>query len=142
MAVGWPISRASLEVSMSLRGKSATTAPARTAVRAGPNAPLASIALRSGGKVAVGVVSRGGQAVEGASVEILDGKGENVVEDLIAPEIAFGPMATGADGKLTFGPFAPGVYRVAVRKGVVRSAETRVVVEKSGTAEVVLKLPD
>ncbi|MBI4601044.1 MAG: carboxypeptidase regulatory-like domain-containing protein [Planctomycetes bacterium] len=121
----------------------AAYAPARAAVDAASGEEPA-IQLASGGSIAVEVTDRRGRPVEGAFVELLDEKGENVLDAYSFARIAGGPSpaATAADGKAVVGHAAPGKYRVAAATASARSREERVTVEEGKAVEVRLRVEE
>ena len=119
--------------------RSESFAPSRASVRAGPGAPSVTVVLRPGGRIAVRAITRGGLLVEGASVEILNAKGEDVLDDFIPPKDR--PTRTLSNGRIAFDQVPPGEYRVAARRGDVRSTEDRATIEANGISEVLLLFP-
>ncbi len=104
----------------------------------------ATLRVQPGARVSVQVTDRQHRAVEGASIEILNSQGENVLDDLALAAMMTGRtgLATGADGTLVLEQIAPGKYRIAARLGEARSREEKLTVEEGKTVEARLTLAE
>jgi len=106
-----------------------------------------SVTRSAGGSLAVTVRDSGGNAVPRAEVSALDGEGRDFFDDRIPardPTVANpspSPFTT-EDGTLVLGHVRPGQYRVAARRGAVRSGDSEVTVTEGETATVGLILTD
>jgi protocatechuate 3,4-dioxygenase beta subunit len=118
-------------------------APARIVVDVAAGVEPA-IQLTPGGRVAVRVADRRGRPVPGASVDLLDERGESVLEALLFAAMRDGPrlqgFQTGADGSVTFDHVPAGRLRAVATLGEARSREERVTVEDGGAVEAALRL--
>jgi len=116
-------------------------APARaviTVLEDGSVSPQPVFRLEKGGKIRVRV-SSGREPVDGATAEVIDDAGEDLMNDagFFFQEMA---MATGPDGILEVGPFPAGVYKVSVTKDGRSSKAEKVAVREGETAEESLTL--
>jgi hypothetical protein len=121
----------------------ASYAPGRSSVRVTPDAETPTITLRPGGKVQVQVTSQKSRPVEGAHVEILNERGENVIEETMT--FAMGreqSSLTRTNGSLVLDQVTPGTYRAVARKGNSRSREERLSIAEGEAADVRLTLPE
>jgi len=104
-----------------------------TVLEDGSVTPQPVFRLEKGGKIRVRVVS-GREPVDGATAEVIDDAGEDLMNDagFFFQET---PMATGPDGLLELGPFPAGVYKVSVTKDARRSKSEKVAVREGDTSE-------
>jgi protocatechuate 3,4-dioxygenase beta subunit len=101
------------------------------------------VTLRPGGKLQLEVVNQKARPVEGAEVEILNERGENVAEE----KMGFGldgmqSSLTNASGSMTLDQVAPGTYRAVARHGAARSREENLSVTEGQTAEMRLTISE
>jgi hypothetical protein len=92
--------------------------------------------------VIVGVTSRQGGPVEGATIELLDERGEDILEAVLFLSLLGGgaPLQTNANGALILEQVPAGTHRIVARKGAARSRQGRVQVRAGEITEVRLTL--
>jgi hypothetical protein len=99
------------------------------------------VTLRPGGKVQVEVVNEKSRPIEGAEVEILNERGENIADErMIMGPGAMGSSLTNASGSLVLDGLAPGTYRAVATHGAARSREENLSVTEGQTAEMRLTI--
>ncbi len=100
--------------------------------------------LLPGARVQVIVVNRQGRPVEGATVDIFDGSGTNLADDLaFASVTSTGSVATTtADGTLVLERVLPGKYRVIARTDRAHSSEELLTIEEGKAAEARLVISE
>jgi hypothetical protein len=117
-------------------------APARIDVRILQESVAPTVILQSGGSLGIQVIGEGGRPIAGAQVEVLDGQGLDIADEITFFKFGGLPPAdsTTEEGKVTFEHLGSGAYRVAASKGVALSQEARVTIQEGQMAEVRLEI--
>lgn len=100
--------------------------------------------LQPGARVQVAVVNGQGRPVAGATVDLFDGSGANLADDLaFASGTSTGSVVTTtADGTLVLERVLPGKYRVIARTDRAHSSEELLTLEEGRTAEARLVISE
>jgi uncharacterized surface anchored protein len=116
-------------------------APARFDVNVDEGAPEGVFTIERGGKVRLEIVDRKGAAVAGASIEILDDGGQDILEDVGFLNFRRGASSvTNGLGVVEIDRVPEGSYRVRATKDGKRSPPEKIDVKIDGTAELRLTL--
>jgi uncharacterized GH25 family protein len=118
-------------------------APSRTLVEADEGVQ-ATLRVDAGTSLSIRVTDRRGRPLEGATVELVDESGLNVMDDIAFVGLRRGQsgVSTRSDGTLTLDHLAPGRYVISARTATAASREERITLQEGKAAEVKLSLSE
>jgi protocatechuate 3,4-dioxygenase beta subunit len=122
-------------------------APSSITAQVAEGASEPTIAMRPGGGVQATVLNQKGRPVQGAVVDIVNEKNENVADDVLHLAMMTGQgggpaSVTGSSGTLSLGQVTPGTYRAVARLGKARSREEKLSVSEGQVSPVRLTLSE